>query len=1430
MSPRPLARWPSAADLAPIPNRTVHLFGAAQYLPSTPSLRCNYSFAEACADDTHASPLVVHIAQEARFVVCRCDAGYARRDTTCVPCTAAEICPRFSDVALPNVCDVAADLSSHTFSSVAHLRDPIAAAPCARPSAAVFAPALPFYFGPHSSIVLPSASSPATISRCPDGQQYNPNAGNHGLVWKLATTFSANADFELRLPALERRTHLVAPDDLPVQSQELDARAHARARGRVWVPDRAAVCAACPANVTCRQGGASIEPCPGSARIGAKTCLPLASTEHVFQQPPAVPCPPLAVRRGTTCVCLGDRWPVPRDDLAAGFACLERALGLSPGTAHIGSVRGAVRGPDVAATLVPATQVLLVYLFVSEGPPRALPLPVEPDAWQLAGLTATHAVLYRRNVLADLGWLDLSSGALTTIPVSVPQTQQAVAKNVTQTQANSVPLRWLNQTGTSVEAAVPSNTSALSLFLAQQPPTGRDLQITLQAYQAAGIQHVEPQSCMIAHDAVFCPDEASRTPTGSTRNVTRVVLPSEDWRLTQLDWHALPDDGAVMFLYAFVQDNVQAWVATCFTHTGFAYSGVVLGGEEPTRVCPVSAWRRGTICVDPASCAVFPTPYSAPGLEARDLRVYAHGFAYDLSRRGLAQVAARGMLFGERVALDAGNVREVGWWYVQVVPRPSCALWYNGTCWPCAENERCTTRPKDVCSARGGRGTCACASGFAANPDGACRLCAPGSSFCQGGFARLCPPHSRTMFPGSTQCVCEAGYFRDGEQGACVQCPLHAFCRDEGLTPCPGHQHTLQRGQASASACLCAPGWTRREAVEACVPCAENFFKPGIGDDACTACAVGKVARNGSAACTCAAGSRLEPTTGNCVPCLEPDFACPAFGAPRPCRRRDFEAPRASDGACVCMDGWFRDLDGACQTCAPGMFCHGDRVHACPSGMTSPRLAAWPEQCFCANENEIRVGQTHCACARDTFRQVDRCVACPEHSTTYGVGATHVRECLCNAGYVWDAELHGCALCPRGHFCARGAVAPTPCPAQTFGPGPGLRAQQQCLPCSVALDTGYAGHPGQWHPVWCQQELRVVRASLALDAALNLSASTEAIFTVPVEAAQVQALWETYGVVTLRSPTQMRVVMHHDLPARILLDLVQEHHATAWEALKVATREVHGMTFAAVVVGVFCAELQHVAQQQAGVVLEACLAPLLFSTTSAMVDEVQKIVAMRFPGHIVRVQPTPQASVVAADLSRVPRPSVALAVGTQGLLLGPAVVGAWNREFLPVLSFMEYQFQAVPCREALRPVMSECAAGTAVPASGDEGMCAICAYGEFRNAEGVCQPCTTCKEYAVVCCGRSDAQCVAETQVERALTVCLNGRHDYGEACDPTDPNLALAKCCTAQCELKPGFYVGKDGCEARCGDQIVAEGVEVCDDLFDARCDAVSCTRLREI
>ena len=383
------------------------------------------------------------------------------------------------------------------------------------------------------------------------------------------------------------------------------------------------------------------------------------------------------------------------------------------------------------------------------------------------------------------------------------------------------------------------------------------------------------------------------------------------------------------------------------------------------------------------------------------------------------------------------------------------------------------------------------------------------------------------------------------------------------------------------------------------------------------------------------------------------------------------------------------------------------------------------------------------------------------------------------------------------------------------------------------------GIPGQWHPALCYPEMRILHPRPALDAALNLSASAEAIVRLPANATPGLAAQHVapHGSVQRISSTQVRVHMHHFLPATILLELAREEHAAAWDELKTATENVHGMMFAVVVVGVFCSLVEHALSKVPGTVLEQCLAPVMFGKSRQVQDRVKEIVNIFRPGGMVsiRVDPTSDASMIEDDLSRTRRLNVALVVGSESLILAPGTAGAWetaSAALLPPLEVLQYRFTPGDCVQVLRAVLPECAAHTAVAVGmGDAAMCSVCAHHEFRNAQGNCQACRQCEAYEVVCCGSSDAQCAAapggESAGASAAALCLNGRHDYGEACDPTDVNLALVDCCTAQCTLLPGFYVGQDGCEARCGDQVVAAGVEECDDLADPMCDAVTCKKV---
>ena len=170
------------------------------------------------------------------------------------------------------------------------------------------------------------------------------------------------------------------------------------------------------------------------------------------------------------------------------------------------------------------------------------------------------------------------------------------------------------------------------------------------------------------------------------------------------------------------------------------------------------------------------------------------------------------------------------------------------------------------------------------------------------------------------------------------------------------------------------------------------------------------------------------------------------------------------------------------------------------------------------------------------------------------------------------------------------------------------------------------------------------------------------------------------------------------------------------------------------------------------------------------------------------------------------------------------------------LAYLTADVTPAPCHPIAGAMLDSCTSAT-VP-SATEGYCSYCPHDTFRDtASGQCLSCTQTNAFdgecvfgTRSCCGTHDAVCLARDEADGR---CLNGRHDAGEPCDPTDRRTALYKCCTFTCAaLQPGYYARDGQCATVCGDGIVARGagdlpVEECDDTADMRCDMSTC-RLR--
>lgn len=174
-------------------------------------------------------------------------------------------------------------------------------------------------------------------------------------------------------------------------------------------------------------------------------------------------------------------------------------------------------------------------------------------------------------------------------------------------------------------------------------------------------------------------------------------------------------------------------------------------------------------------------------------------------------------------------------------------------CLPCPENM--------ISSA--GSAACTCDAGFyhsqgspLCEPCGPNEFSAPGALTaadcrCRAGYFRghegsecvACPVGTFRVF-GESELACGAcasgsstAHNASNSSSMCVVCPAGSFVAEAGdCRPCPGHASSLP---GTVGSCSCDAGYAPEG--DGCAPCTDGFFKALPGNEACAACAPGKI-------------------------------------------------------------------------------------------------------------------------------------------------------------------------------------------------------------------------------------------------------------------------------------------------------------------------------------------------------------------------------------------------------------------------------------------------------------------------------------------------------------------------------------------------------------------------------------------------------------
>ncbi|KAH8064675.1 hypothetical protein JL722_1554 [Aureococcus anophagefferens] len=289
----------------------------------------------------------------------------------------------------------------------------------------------------------------------------------------------------------------------------------------------------------------------------------------------------------------------------------------------------------------------------------------------------------------------------------------------------------------------------------------------------------------------------------------------------------------------------------------------------------------------------------------------------------------------------------------------------------------------------------ACTPGLYCNETG---LTAPVGP-CAAGY--YCASGSNTSTPGDGEHWTYVGETCNSLQPGELSgvCPVGHYCEEGSIAPtqCPPGTESTARGLRNVSECPpCSAGFTCPNAstVVASKPCAPRFYCPG----------------------------------GDVVPTLlcSPGHFCDG-GDPAP-------AP--------CLAGTYQDAEGQtdCKLCPAGYFCENATVTPadCPLGSYCPNGTRYGAQFLCpagtyANrslDQRLKTSGYYCASGSTTATPGD------------GDDDTYVGETCADQS---DAELSG--VCPVGHYCEEGSIAPTQCPPGTASNARGLHAESECAAC-----------------------------------------------------------------------------------------------------------------------------------------------------------------------------------------------------------------------------------------------------------------------------------------------------------------------------------------------------------------------------------------------
>jgi hypothetical protein len=350
----------------------------------------------------------------------------------------------------------------------------------------------------------------------------------------------------------------------------------------------------------------------------------------------------------------------------------------------------------------------------------------------------------------------------------------------------------------------------------------------------------------------------------------------------------------------------------------------------------------------------------------------------------------------------------------------------------------------------------------------------------------LAPP--RTAYRDSSSALCIPGYRLDPAlppDANCALCDADRYCpqSDDHVYSCPRSMVSLP-GSAGLPDCWCLPGYHAESSIQggqACLPCPVDYFCPGhrrppTGINAVAgsrwsrwlpglahACPDHSDTRGREAqvSCACSAGyyGNLDGDADTCAPCPAGAYCPGTADGPVPCMQHARTHPRASDASmCECIAGYDR-IAGACVTAcvAPaGSHCALISGGSTPDPVLAP--APCPRGSYCPGGRGAAA--LPCPAAPGRYCAASGTIdVCPAGSFCAGGGAEPAPCVVPPGSYCAAGSASGVgARCPAGTFCIGGAANMAPCAAAEgrYCPAGGALASGAFCPAGSACAGGVA--------------------------------------------------------------------------------------------------------------------------------------------------------------------------------------------------------------------------------------------------------------------------------------------------------------------------------------------------------------------------------------